>query len=523
MHRSNLRAALRKSICFGAAAWLLGGCSLLTPPREPSGPARRRRRRRRPNPKAPRLAALETRHFELAQGQELIGETQVIFARYENTFSAIGRQYNLGYEEMRSANPGVDQWLPGEGTPIYLPTQSILPEAPREGIVVNVPAMRLYYFTTEKPGRAGGPEIVKVSSHPIGIGVEGWATPFGEAKVTQKARIPSGTCRRRSARSTPSAAIRCRASCRPGPDNPLGAYAMTLSLPGYLIHGTNKPAGVGMRSSHGCIRLYPEDIEALFARVARGTAVRLVNQPVLAGWRDGQLYLEVHPPLAEEQHDLVAEAEAALRRALETGRRRCGGRYDRSRGHREDRHGATRHSAARSARESLARAVSRERAHRREHRSDRGRRGDGAARGAGRECRAAEHALAHERAARRNRMIPIRDDNPVRGLPVVTAFLILTCMGVYLWQLSLPPEAQARGDDLARIHAGRAVRLRAHRGRSVGVAGGLDLHGDVPARRVLSPRRQHALPVDLRGQRRGPRRPRPVRRLLSDLRRASRR
>ena len=103
---------------------------------------------------------------------------------------------------------------------------------------------------------------------------------------------------------------------KPGPDNPLGAYAMTLSLPGYLIHGTNKPAGVGMRSSHGCIRLYPEDIEALFPRVTRGTTVTLVNQPVLAGWRDGQLYLEVHPPLAEETHDLVAEADAALSRAM---------------------------------------------------------------------------------------------------------------------------------------------------------------------------------------------------------------
>jgi L,D-transpeptidase ErfK/SrfK len=102
----------------------------------------------------------------------------------------------------------------------------------------------------------------------------------------------------------------------PGPDNPLGAYAMTLSLPGYLIHGTNKPAGVGMRSSHGCIRLYPEDIEALFGRVGRGTEVRLVNQPVLAAWHEGELYLEVHPPLAEETHDLVAEADAALNRAL---------------------------------------------------------------------------------------------------------------------------------------------------------------------------------------------------------------
>jgi L,D-transpeptidase ErfK/SrfK len=316
MHRCDMRSALRKSIGLAAAAWLLGGCSFLMPPQDATRPAVSEAPPA-PNPTAPRLAPAETRHFELAEGQELVGETQVLFARYENTFSAIGRQYNLGYEEMRSANPGVDQWLPGEGTPIYLPTQAILPEALRNGIVVNVPAMRLYYFETVKPAKSGDPEILKVSTHPIGIGVEGWATPFGEGKVTGKARdpvwyVPASIRKEHKERGDPLPSI-----VPPGPDNPLGAYAMTLSLPGYLIHGTNKPAGVGMRSSHGCIRLYPEDIEALFSRVARGTAVRLVNQPVLAGWRDGQLYLEVHPPLAEEQHDLVAEADAALNRALE--------------------------------------------------------------------------------------------------------------------------------------------------------------------------------------------------------------
>ena len=321
MHLPGLRAALRTSLWFGAAAWLLGGCSLLTGPRQAATPAVLETKG--PDPKAPRLAAVETRHIELAKGQDVIGETQVIFARHENTFSAIGRQYNLGYEEMRSANPGVDQWLPGEGTAIYLPTQSILPEAPREGIVVNVPAMRLYYFsteragTTEKAAQQGAPAVLTVSSHPIGIGVEGWATPFGEAKVTQKVKdpiwyVPSSIRKEHAERGDPLPSV-----VPPGPDNPLGAYALTLSLPSYLIHGTNKPAGVGMRSSHGCIRLYPEDIEALFSRVARGTAVRIVNQPVLAGWRDGQLYLEVHPPLAEEEHDLVAEAEAALGRAIE--------------------------------------------------------------------------------------------------------------------------------------------------------------------------------------------------------------
>jgi L,D-transpeptidase ErfK/SrfK len=314
MHRSSLRAALRTSLWFGAAAWLLGGCSLLSPPREDASPVAVKAAG--PDPKAPRLAPVETRHVELAKGQELVGETQVIFARYENTFSAIGREFNLGYEEMRSANPGVDQWLPGEGTPIYLPTQSILPETPREGIVVNVPAMRLYYFTTEKAGAQGVAELVKVSSHPMGIGVEGWATPFGEAKVTQKIKdpvwyVPASIRKEHAERGDPLPSV-----VPPGPDNPLGEYALTLSLPSYLIHGTNKPAGVGMRSSHGCIRLYPEDIEALFPLVARGTVVRIVNQPVLAGWRNGQLYLEVHAPLAEEEHDLVAEAEAALDRAV---------------------------------------------------------------------------------------------------------------------------------------------------------------------------------------------------------------
>ncbi len=306
--------SLRLGPSLAVVATLLGGCTLLSPPREAAGPVIEAPAR--PDPTAPRLAALETRHFELAADQELAGETQVIFARHENTFSAIGRQYNLGYEELRRANPGVDQWLPGEDTAIYLPTQTILPEAPHAGVVINVPAMRLYYFTTEKSAAGASATVTKVSSHPIGIGVQGWATPFGEAKVTDKVSdptwyVPASVRKEHAERGDPLPRV-----VPPGPDNPLGKFAMTLSLPGYLIHGTNKPPGVGMRSSHGCIRLYPEDIEALFGRIGRGTAVRLVNQPVLAGWRDGQLYLEVHPPLAEETHDLLAEADAALTRAL---------------------------------------------------------------------------------------------------------------------------------------------------------------------------------------------------------------
>jgi L,D-transpeptidase ErfK/SrfK len=302
---------------LSAVSLLLGACIFIPTDTPVEAPPLVAAPPRQPDPAAPRLAPLETRHFDLvAADQELVGETQVLFARYENTFSAIARQYDLGYEELRQANPTVDHWLPGEATPVYLPTQTILPDVPRQGIVVNVPVMRLYYFATEKSAADPGVTITRVTSHPIGIGAQGWATPIGEAKVTQKARdpvwyVPASVRKEHAERGDPLPRV-----VQPGPDNPLGKFAMALSLPGYLIHGTNKPAGVGMRSSHGCIRLYPEDIEALFERVARDTPVRLVNQPVLAGWRDGVLYLEVHQPLAEEEFDLDAEAHRVLDAAL---------------------------------------------------------------------------------------------------------------------------------------------------------------------------------------------------------------
>ncbi len=266
-----------------------------------------------PDPGAPRLPPLDTRHFDLAaKGGDVIGATQVIFARYENTFATIARQYDLGYDELGLANPDVDRWLPGEGTPIYLPTQTVLPDVPHVGIVINVATLRLFYF--DRDAQTGQ---LTVTSHPVGIGAEGWETPTGEGKVTQKARdpvwyVPASVRKEHAERGDPLPRI-----VQPGPDNPLGKFALALSLPGYLIHGTNKPSGVGMRVSHGCVRLYPEDIEELFGRVPKGTPVRLVNQPALAGWRDGQLYLEVHPQLVEDERDLAAEVDRVLHGALE--------------------------------------------------------------------------------------------------------------------------------------------------------------------------------------------------------------
>jgi L,D-transpeptidase ErfK/SrfK len=269
-----------------------------------------------PDPAAVRVAPLETSHFDaVAADVELLGSTQVLFARHENTFVQIARQYDVGYEELKRANPGVDAWLPGEGTAIYLPTSSILPPAARDGIVLNLPSMRLLYFSA--PPEAADGTAVSVTSHPIGIGREGWATPLGDATVTGKARNPVWY---------PPASVRAEHAelgnplpsvVGPGPDNPLGAFALGLSMPGYLIHGTNMPAGVGMRVSHGCIRLYPEDIEALFDRVPSGTRVRIVDEPVLAGWRDGKLYLEAHAPLAEDERDLTVLADQAIAAAFE--------------------------------------------------------------------------------------------------------------------------------------------------------------------------------------------------------------
>jgi L,D-transpeptidase ErfK/SrfK len=269
-----------------------------------------------PDPSAVRVAPLVTSHFDTVPDDvELLGSLQVLFARHENTFVQIARQYDVGYEELKRANPGVDPWLPGEGTPIYLPTLSVLPQIARDGIVLNLPSMRLLYFSATPDSGSGAD--VSVTSHPIGIGREGWATPLGDATVTGKARDPVWY---------PPASVRAEHAelgnplpsvVGPGPDNPLGAFALGLSMPGYLIHGTNMPAGVGMRVSHGCIRLYPEDIAALFDRVPSGTRVRIIDEPVLAGWRDGELYVEVHAPLAEDERDLTALAEAAIAAAFE--------------------------------------------------------------------------------------------------------------------------------------------------------------------------------------------------------------
>jgi L,D-transpeptidase ErfK/SrfK len=233
-----------------------------------------------------------------AAREDVIGQVKTVSARYEDTLSDIARANHVGYEEIVRANPRIDPWLPGKGTRVIVPVQHILPDAPRQGLVLNLPEMRLYYYPPPRPGQAA-----VVVTFPVSIGRMDWSTPLGLTRVTAKLVNPAWY---------PPASIRAVREAEgrelphevaPGPDNPLGEYALQLAVPGYLIHGTNRPYGVGMRVTHGCIRMYPEDIERLYNEVPVGTPVRIVNQPHKAGWLRGVLYLETHPPLEEYAAD----------------------------------------------------------------------------------------------------------------------------------------------------------------------------------------------------------------------------
>jgi L,D-transpeptidase ErfK/SrfK len=226
---------------------------------------------------------------------DVIGEVEYTRVRPGDTLLDIARRHNLGQDEILLANPAVDRWLPGEGAAILLPRRYIIPKAKRTGLILNVPEMRLYYFP--KPGLG---KVPVVTTHPVSIGRMDWRTPLGNTQVVAKQRNPAWYPPPSLKKEAAASGEALPDVVNPGPDNPLGRYAVRLAIPGYLIHGTNKPYGVGMRVTHGCVRMYPEDIETLFDVVTVGTPVQIINQPIKVGWLDGTLYLEVHPPLAED-------------------------------------------------------------------------------------------------------------------------------------------------------------------------------------------------------------------------------
>jgi L,D-transpeptidase ErfK/SrfK len=264
----------------------------------------------------PRLDPISRNYFVLeSPDQTVVGEPQIVFTMADNTFSTLAREYGLGYDELVAANPGIDPWLPGVDTPVLLPTQYVLPEGPRRGLVLNVAAKRLFYF----PEIADG-EPLQVITYPVGIGRVGWETPLGAAKVVAKATdptwyVPWSVRQEHAAAGDPLPSV-----VPPGPDNPLGRHVLQLDMPGYLIHGTNKPYGVGMRVSHGCVRLYPETIELLYSMVGVGESVRIVNEPYLIGRLNGEFYLESHTPLEED----VVTTEERLAQVLASARNESG-------------------------------------------------------------------------------------------------------------------------------------------------------------------------------------------------------
>ncbi|HSM30873.1 MAG TPA: L,D-transpeptidase family protein [Woeseiaceae bacterium] len=239
------------------------------------------------------------------EGYDVVGAVATVLAREEDTLIDIARRNGLGYHDIVHANPDVNVWVPGEGTEVVLPTRFVLPPGPRRGIVLNLAEYRLYYYPKPVEG-----EPAYVMTYPISIGRMDWETPLGSTSVISKVTNPSwyppqSVRDEHAADGRPLPRI-----VPPGPDNPLGKYAMRLGLPGYLIHSTNRPAGVGMRVTHGCIRMFPEDIEYLFPNVDLNTTVRIINAPVKIGWFGDELVMEVHPVLeaivSEGNEELVA-------------------------------------------------------------------------------------------------------------------------------------------------------------------------------------------------------------------------
>lgn len=240
-------------------------------------------------------ALAETLSLPALRGETLVGELSWTTVRGDQTLADIARDHDLGFDQVVAANPGVNPWMPGEGRRVLVPARYIMPQPLREGIVLNVAELRLYYYY---------PRSGEVRTFPVSIGRMDWRTPLGKTRVLSKERNPVWS---------PPLSIReehlvdgeILPDSVPGgaEDNPLGKFALRLALPGYFIHGTDssKAFGIGMRVTHGCIRMYPEDIEELFSKVAVGTPVFIVNLPVKIGIGDGELYLEVHRPVDEEE------------------------------------------------------------------------------------------------------------------------------------------------------------------------------------------------------------------------------
>ena len=247
--------------------------------------------------------------YTLPAKGDVVGSNQVTTIKKGDSVSKLAERNDAGYYELLEANPDLDPMHLRSGAQVLVPHQIILPNAPREGIVVNLAELRLYYYP---------PRSKKVIIYPVGIGRpdNNWQTPTGEMSIVDKQKdpdwvVPQSVLDYMAKIGTPLPEV-----VPAGPDNPLGAYRMNLSKEDYLIHGTNHPDVVGRRITAGCISLYPEDIEPLFNQVPVGTKVTVVNQPFKAGWLNGQLYFEAHRPLREERYRYAGHYDNLWKEAL---------------------------------------------------------------------------------------------------------------------------------------------------------------------------------------------------------------
>ncbi|HXP26821.1 MAG TPA: L,D-transpeptidase family protein [Steroidobacteraceae bacterium] len=301
------RRAPRLAVFAASTALAIAGCSLFHPaPKEPPPVTKAL-----PPPPPPLPKPKATHLFDVEPGSDIVGYVQKTTVGKDDTLPDIARRFDVGYEEILTANPGVDPWLPGVGREVVVPTQFILPAAPHEGVVVNVAAMRIFYYPPHKKGQ---PETVY--THPIGIGKVGWKTPEGTTKIVSRQKDPVWVVPKSVREEHQEDGEQLPAKVPAGPDNPLGAYEFRLGWPSYLIHGTNKPYGVGMRSSHGCMRLYPEDIAVFFDLIPIGTKVTVVNQPYLFGWRDGTLYLQAYAVMEDDSRNWSKDRKRLLAKLL---------------------------------------------------------------------------------------------------------------------------------------------------------------------------------------------------------------
>tara|TARA_R110002110_G_scaffold65206_4_gene179990 strand:+ start:73341 stop:74432 length:1092 start_codon:yes stop_codon:yes gene_type:complete len=227
-----------------------------------------------------------------AQGN-VVGHIQYTTASRHDSLSTVGRRHNIGGYEMKEANPGVGYKNPRAGKKLLVPSRFVLPDAPRKGIVINLAELRLYYYH---------PDGRRVSTFPVGVGQDGWNTPLGKTSIVRKRANPTWVVpksilenHRRLGKPIPK-------SMPPGPKNPLGTHALSLGFKNIVIHGTPYPRGVGLRSSHGCIRMLPEDIRKVFDMVPMGTPVNIVHQPNKVGYLGKQVFVESHVPISSSMY-----------------------------------------------------------------------------------------------------------------------------------------------------------------------------------------------------------------------------